>query len=225
MLCRRLSGTCEGGPRWHREASGRNYCGRGGGGVCGVPVCGGGGGALLFTCSFRGGPWFYTALEVVVRGVGGGTGQLSTVGVVVSDGSIDSRRRLLRTLDGRNFRLARTALSHSLGRLGMTGTTGVGNGCMCILPGGVVCGHSGSRDTDRVLVADKFISLRFSNGVTIVHAQPKCTDDVTCSVSGQRYPTVLNAVTKSSAVVLIIRRTTSRSRMHDFLSRVVPGVG
>lgn len=157
--------------------------------------------------------------------VGDGGDELSTVGVVVSDGRMNDRRRLLRRLTGRKFQLARTALSHSLGRLGITGTTDVGKGCMCMLPGGAVCGHvARRRSTDRVLVRGKFVSVRFSTGLTMVGAHPKCTDDLTCSVSGQGFSRVLKAVTNSSAVVLIVHRNYAETKIGGTLSLVVPGV-
>lgn len=176
----------------------------------------------IFVCLL----WFYGRGQVGVRHVGMGGGELRTLGVLVSDRRLDSRRRLLRTLRGRKFRVARTALDHSLGLLGMTGTTSSDKGCTCILPGSTLCGHIARPvSVDGVKLDAKFRSVGFSNGVMIVGAQPKCTDDVTCGVSGDSVPRVLKAVTKSSAVFLIGGGNAARRRVVSVLSRIVPRLG
>ncbi len=162
----------------------------------------------------------------MLYGVGGGRGELGTVGFVVTGRHVKDRRRLLGELCTRKFSLARTALSHSLGRLGITGATTDSNSCVCVLPDDPLCGHVvGKGRIHRRRIEDKFISVDFSTGVTIVGAHPNCTKNVTCSVSRRSLPPILTAITNSSAVLLIVGRGCARRTIGRRLRAVVPRVG
>lgn len=172
-----------------------------------------GGGTRLCGCSVV--LFVFTTLLRGCADVDAGGRQLSTVYHVVRARGVKGRRRLLGRLRGDKFRIARTALSHSVGRLGIVGMRSKSKGCMCHLPScSTLVRPIGRRARCRP-------GVRFSNGLTIIGAHPKCTVKVTSSVSARTPYRVLNAVTKSSAVLVVPHRKVDQSGVMGTLTRFV----
>lgn len=97
---------------------------------------------------------------------GDGRGQRRTVLHLVRRGPVDQRRALLRCLDGRNFSTARTAVSHSVQRVGLIGTTAAAN-CHCISDRDRMLGP-GVRTQFRAVFRRSILKISFTNRIILI---------------------------------------------------------
>lgn len=115
------------------------------------------------------------------KGIVVGEFHCAGVGRVIRSHPVRARRRLTGTLRRRNVRIARTAISHSVGRLVLVGIPADSNRCHCTLSPrrGVLV--SGGHVTH--LFRSSVIHISSTCGRVVIRALPNSTGPVTTTVS------------------------------------------
>lgn len=147
-----------------------------------------------------------------------GAAQRTGVLRLVREGSIRARRRLSTCLRGRKFRIARTAMSHSVHRLGLAGVSASGNERGCTI---VASTSSGVVRGCTEILERKFLSISTTRGVIIVGAISNVTKTITTTMSTVQVRRVINSLTKSSAVLYIVHASSSTIRVVGGLQGVM----
>lgn len=133
---------------------------------------------------------------------------------LVARGTIAARSRLLRLLGGGKCGMARTAISHSVGRLGLVGAPMGGKHSGCSINDD----NSSSSDTGFCSVFSRsMVSITTTNGVYTVGYFSKATGTTTTTISTVGLRGMITALTNSSAVFILYRDS---SRTQRFALRV-----